>query len=41
MGTIKFTQPVLIKNLGEYKPPDGSVSKTAAVAGQVLVKGDS
>jgi hypothetical protein len=40
-GTVKFTQPVLIKKLtDEYKVPDGPVSKTPAVAGQVLVKGD-
>ena len=40
-GTIKFTQPVLIQKLNEeYTVPDGPVSKTPAVAGQVLVKGD-
>jgi hypothetical protein len=39
--TAKFTQPVLIKKLtDEYEVPDGPVSKTPAVAGQVLVKGD-
>ena len=41
MGCIRFTQPVLVKKLEEeYKTPDGPVSKTPAVAGQVLVKGD-
>ena len=40
-GTIKFTQPVLIQKItDEYKVPDGPASKTPAVAGQVLVKGD-
>jgi hypothetical protein len=40
-GTVKFTQPVLIKKLNEeYKVPEGPVSKTSAVAGQVIVKGD-
>jgi hypothetical protein len=40
-GTIKFTQPVLIKKLNEeYKISDGPVSKMPAVAGQVLMKGD-
>ena len=40
-GTIKFTQPVLIKKLNqEYKVSDGPVSKAPAVAVQVLVKGD-
>ena len=40
-GTVKFTQPVLIMKLNkEYKVPKGPVSKTAAVAGQVLRKGD-
>jgi hypothetical protein len=39
--TIKFTQPVLIQKItDEYKVPDGHASKTPAVAGQVLVKGD-
>jgi hypothetical protein len=34
-------QPVLIKKLNnEYKMTDGPVSKTPAVAGRVLVKGD-
>ena len=41
MGCIRFTQPILVKKLEEeYKTPDGPVSKTPAVAGQVLVKGD-
>ena len=40
-GTIKFTQLVLIKKLNEeYVVPNGPVSKTPAVAGQVLVKGE-
>ena len=40
-GTIKFTQPVLIMKLNvEYPVPDGPVSKTPAVASQVLMKGD-
>ena len=40
-GTIQFTQPVLIQKLKEeYTVPDGPVSKTPAVAGQVLIKGD-
>ena len=40
-GTIKFTQPVFIKKLNEEcKVPDGPVSMTSAVAGQVLIKGD-
>ena len=40
-GTVKFTQPVLINKLcDEYKVPEGPVSKTPAVPGQVLVKGD-
>ena len=40
-GTVRFTKPVLIKKLNEeYKMPKGPVSKTPAVAGQVLVKGD-
>ena len=40
-GTVKFTQLVLIKKINdEYKLTDGPVSKTPAVAGQVLVKGD-
>ena len=40
-GTVRFTQPVLIKKLNEeYEMPEGPVSKTPAVAGQVLVKGD-
>jgi hypothetical protein len=39
--TIKFTQPVLVKKLkDEYNVPEGPVSKTPAVAGQVLIKGD-
>jgi len=38
---VRFTQPVLIKKLNEeYEVPEGLVSKTPAVAGQVLVKGD-
>jgi len=33
-GTVKFTQPVLIKKINEeYKMTDGSISKTPAVAG--------
>ncbi len=40
-GTVKFMQPVLIKKINDkYKMTDGLVSKTSAVAGQVLVKGD-
>ena len=39
MVCIRFTQPVLVQKLDEeYKPPDGPVSKTPAVAGQVLLK---
>ena len=41
MGTVKFTQPVLVRKLVEdYMLTDGPVSKTAAVTCQVLVKGD-
>ena len=40
-GTIKSTQPVLINKLNEkYTVLDGLVSKTPAVAGQALIKGD-
>jgi hypothetical protein len=40
-GTVKFMQAVLIKKINDkYKMSDGPVSKTPAVAGQVLVKGD-
>ncbi len=40
-GTVKFTQPVLIKKLSdEYEVPEGPVLKTPAAAGQVLIKGD-
>jgi hypothetical protein len=40
-GIIRFTQPVLIKKLKEeYEVPEGLVSRTPAVAGQVLVKGE-
>ena len=40
-GTIKFTQPILIKKINEeYKLTDGPVSKMLAVASQVLVKGN-
>ena len=40
-GTIKFTQPVLIKKPNEeYTLPAGPVSKTLTVAVQVLIKGD-
>jgi hypothetical protein len=40
-GTVRFTQPVLIKKLNEeYEVPEGPVLKTPVVAGQVLVKGD-
>jgi hypothetical protein len=40
-GMVKFMQPVLIKKIkDEYKMTDGLVSKTPAVASQVLVKGD-
>ena len=40
-GTVKFTQPVLIKKINdEYKMSDNPVSKTPAVTSQVLVKGD-
>ena len=39
-GTVRFTQPVLIKELNEeYEVPKGPVSKTPAVAGQVLAQG--
>ncbi len=42
LGTVKFMQPVLEQKLEEeYAPPNGEASKTPAVAGQVLVKGDS
>ena len=38
---VKFMQPVLVRKLKEeYKPSEGPASKTPAVAGQVLVKGD-
>ena len=41
LGMVKFTQPVLVQKLEEeYTPPNGIASKTPAVAGQVLVKGD-
>ena len=40
-GTVKFMQPVLIKKINDkYKMSDGPVSKTPAVAGQVLMKVD-
>jgi hypothetical protein len=40
-GTVKFTQPVLIKKINaKYKMSGGPVSMTPAVAGQVLVKVD-
>jgi hypothetical protein len=40
-GTVKFMQPVLFKKINdEYKISDCLVSKTPAVAGQVLMKGD-
>ena len=39
--TIKFIQPVLIMKINDDKKmSDGPVSKTSAVASQVLVKGD-
>jgi hypothetical protein len=38
LGTVRFTQPVLVRKLvEEYKPTQGPVSKTPAVSGQVLV----
>ena len=38
---MKFTQPVLVQKLeDEYNLPSGKASKTPAVAGQTLVKGD-
>ena len=41
LGMVKFTQPVLVCKLEEeYTPPIGMASKTPAVTGQVLVKGD-
>ena len=41
LATVKFTNPVLIQKLqDEYEIPTGRPSKTPAVAGQVLVKGD-
>ena len=41
LATIKFTQPVLIKKLkNEFDIPEGRQSKSPAVAGQVLIKGD-
>ena len=41
LGTVKFMQPVLVCKLEEeYMPPKGMASKTPAVAGQVLVKGN-
>ena len=40
-GTVKFTQPVLFKKINnKHEMSDGPLSKTPAVAGQVLVKGD-
>ena len=41
MGTVKFTQPVLIQKLeDEYELTGGSASRLPAMAGQVLIKGD-
>jgi hypothetical protein len=40
-GTVKFIQLVLIKKLSDkYEVPEGPVSKTPAVVGQVLIKGN-
>ena len=41
LGMVKFTQPVLVhKILEEYKLLTGPASKTPAIMGQVLKKGD-
>ena len=40
LGMIKFTQPVLVQKLEEEYAPSIGASKTPAVTGQVLVKGD-
>ena len=41
MGTVKFTQPVLVRKLiEEYKPAQRPASKIPAVAGQVVIKGN-
>ena len=41
LATVKFTQPVLVQKLEDgYNLPSGKASKTPAVAGQTLVKGD-
>ena len=40
LGTVKFTQPVLIQKLeDEYKLTGGSAPRLPAIAGQVLIKG--
>ena len=41
MGTVKFTQPVLIQKLeDEYELTGGSTPRLPAIAGQVLIKGN-
>ena len=41
LGTVKFTQPVLVcKLLEEYKPSGGPASKTPAITVQKLIKRD-
>lgn len=41
LGTVKFTQPVLIQKLkDEYDVPDGRAPNTPAREGQILVRGD-
>ena len=41
LATVKFTNPVLVQKLSdEYNIPPGRPSKTPAIAGQVLVRGD-
>lgn len=41
LGTVKFTQPVLIQKLkDEYDVPEGRAPNTPAREGQVLVRGD-
>ena len=41
LGMVKFMQLVLVRKLEEeYMPPKGTASKTPAVAGHVLVKGN-
>jgi hypothetical protein len=41
LGTVKFMQLVLVQKLiEEHKPAQGPASKTPAVSGQVLIKGN-